>query len=242
MNYGLILAGGVGQRMRTSGMPKQFLEVFHKPIIVYTLEKFDACEEIDRLVVVCNPAWQDYMENVLSKAFLSKPISIVPGGKDRQASIQNGLNWILSNGGNTEDIISIHDGVRPLVEIQTISENIRVAAESGCCMTVRPAIESVVITATDDAKFEDFKMRDNTYSLSSPQTFKLGLLQDTYNDIKGKNSPIPLLDAAIAFTFLGNKIPYVVENNSNIKITTPQDYYILKALLEAEENKAIFGL
>ena len=242
MNYGLILAGGVGQRMRRTGMPKQFLEVFGKPIIIYTLQKFEYCENIDAVVIVCHSSWKDYMESMLQRYGIKKVKAVVSGGKDRQERVLNGLKYIQANGALDEDVIVIHDGVRPLIQENILSENIRVAMKYGNAMTVRPVIESVVITDKDEVGFEDFKKRDDTYSLTAPQSFKLGVLTQAYKDIEGKDTPIPLLDSALFFTYLGNKIHIIKENNNNIKVTTPEDYYILKAMLELEENRYVFGI
>lgn len=242
MNYGLILAGGTGQRMRTSGMPKQFLMVYGKPIIIYTIEKFDSCPDIDEIVVACNLQYIEYFHDLVRKYPLSKKISIISGGKDRQRSVQNGVDYIYNNGGKDDDIVVIHDGVRPLIERDVISENVRVAKKKGCAMTVKPVVESVVICDGNESIFENFKKRDDTYSLTSPQSFQLSVLVKAYKDVEGIEAPMPLLDAALAYTFKGNKIPLIKEYNHNIKITTPEDYYILKALVELQENKNVFGL
>ena len=109
-------------------------------------------------------------------------------------------------------------------------------------MTVKPVIESVVITDKQEAVFTDFKKRDDTYSLTAPQSFKLRNIMTVYNTPEPVRQPFPLLDAALAYTYLGNDIHVVVENNNNLKITTPEDYYIFKAMLELEENKYVFGL
>lgn len=109
-------------------------------------------------------------------------------------------------------------------------------------MTVKPVIESVIITDENSSSFKDFKKRDSTYSLTSPQTFKLSILEKVYKEVQGVITPIPLLDAALAYAYLGNKIPIVKEYNHNIKITTAEDYYFFKALLELQENKNVFGL
>ena len=101
MNYGLILAGGVGQRMRSSGMPKQFLEVFGKPIIIYTLEKFEWCKDIDEIIIVCNAAWIDYLNNLIKRYDMKKVKAIISGGKDRQDSVLNGIKYIQKNDNNT---------------------------------------------------------------------------------------------------------------------------------------------
>lgn len=242
MNYGLILAGGTGQRMRTSGMPKQFLNVYGKPIIIYTLEKFDLCDEVDRIVIACNSNYTDYMKKLIDNYPFKKNISVIVGGQDRQGSIKNGIGFIYENGGTDDDIIIIHDGVRPLVDQGIISQNIHIAEKYGCAMTVRPVIESVVITDQETCEFKDFENRADTYSLTAPQTFKLSILVDTFAKTENVDSPIPLLDAALAYTYLGNRMPLVKEYNHNIKITTPEDFYILKAILELQENKNVFGL
>ncbi|WP_449039716.1 IspD/TarI family cytidylyltransferase [Parabacteroides goldsteinii] len=242
MNYGLILAGGVGQRMRSTGIPKQFLKVFGKPIVAYTLDKFEKCSDIDKCIIVCNAAWTDYMRELVKEYNLSKVFDIVSGGKDRQSSIKQGLKGIERDGGNSDDIIVIHDGVRPLVQKTIISENIRIAQKYGCAMTVKPVIESVCVTESEKVDFESFKKRDDTYSLTAPQTFKLGLLFNTYSKTESVVEPIPILDAAIAYTYLGHKIHIVKETNNNLKITTPEDFYIMKAMLELEENRVVFGL
>lgn len=242
MNYGLILAGGVGQRMRSSGMPKQFLEVFGKPVIVHTLEKFEQCKDIDRYVVVCNSSWLAHMEHLTKRDGLVKLFKIVPGGKDRQDSVKQGLTAILHDKAKAEDVVVIHDGVRPLVRAAILSENIRVAQKHGCAMTVKPVIETVCVTSDEEVGFEDFKKRDDTYTLTAPQTFQIEVLMDTLNRMEETASSLPILDVAIGYASLGGKIPIIKETNHNLKITTPEDYYILKALLELEENKIVFGI
>ena len=221
--FALILAGGVGQRMRSSGLPKQFLMVYGKPIIIYTIEKFVRCPEVDEIVVACNPLYIDYLKELMLRYPVGKEIAIISGGKDRQGSVLNGIEYISSQGGCGDDIIVIHDGVRPLVDGEIISENIRVARDKGCAITVHPVVESVVVSDKGIADFEDFKKRDNTFSLTSPQTFKLSILFETYTRTNAHNAPIPLLDAALAYTYLGHPIPLVMEYNQNIKITTPED-------------------
>lgn len=242
MNYGLILAGGVGQRMRRTGMPKQFLEVFGKPIIIYTLQKFEYCVDIDEVIIACHFSWKEYMESMIQRYGLKKVKAVVSGGKDRQDSVLNGVNYIKQSGAAEDDVVVIHDGVRPLIQENILSENIRIAKKYGAAMTVRPVIESVVITDGNEVGFEEFKKRDDTYSLTAPQSFRLKILVQAYNDIEGKDTPMPLLDSALVFTYLGNKIHLIKENNNNIKVTTPEDYYILKAMIELEENRYVFGI
>lgn len=243
MNYAIVLAAGVGQRMRNGGLPKQFLKLMGKPIIIYTLEKFEESKEIDKVIVVCHGSYVEYMQNLIHLYQIDKAYKVIVGGSDRQSSLQRGLYSIAENGGRAEDLVVIHDGVRPLVDLSTIHENIRIAKRYGCAVTVHPVTETVVITSTEEANMSDFKKRTDTYSMTAPQTFQLGKIIEAYNKI-GELDKIetPLLDAAMVYAKTGEKVHLVKEQGANIKITTPEDYYFLKAMLELEENKFVFGL
>ena len=243
MNVAIILAAGVGQRMRNGGLPKQFLKLMGKPIVVYTLEKFEVSEDIDRVIVVCHGSYIEHMKGLLRLYQIEKVAEVIVGGSDRQNSLQKGLAWVLEHGGGNEDIVIIHDGVRPLVQLSTIHENIRIARQYGCAITVHPVTESVVITKSQEAEMNDFKKRADTYSLTAPQTFRLGSIWDAYQKVDfSKEGEMPLLDAAMVYAQAGGEIHLVKEQGANIKITTPEDFYCLKAILELEENKFVFGL
>lgn len=243
MNIAIVLAAGVGQRMRNSGLPKQFLKLMGKPIVIYTLEKFEQMAEIDKLIIVCHGSYVEYMKTILQQYQIKKETKITVGGKDRQSSIYRGLQMAKEDGGQADDIVIIHDGVRPLVETSTIHENIRVAKQYGSAVTVHSVTESVVITESEEVNRNDFQKRSATYSMTSPQSFRLNKIIKAYEeiDIKG-HFAVPLLDAAMVYAQMGEKIHLVQEHGTNIKITTPEDFYFLKALLELEENKYIFGL
>lgn len=243
MNYAIILAAGVGQRMRNGGLPKQFLKLMGKPIIIYTLEKFEECAEIDRIIIVCHGSYVEHMENLIRQYHIDKADRVIVGGCDRQDSLKRGLEAIAEAGGNAEDIVVIHDGVRPLVDLAVIRENIRVAGQYGGAITVHPVTETVVITETEDADMGNFKKRADTYSMTSPQTFQLGKIMEAYRDSGTPGGEgMPLLDAAMVYARSGGEVHLVKEQGTNIKITTPEDYYFLKAMLELEENKFVFGL
>jgi 2-C-methyl-D-erythritol 4-phosphate cytidylyltransferase len=243
MNIALILAAGVGQRMRNAGLPKQFLKLLGKPIIIYTLEKFEESADIDQIVIVCHGSYIEYMERLLRFYQMKKVRKIIIGGIDRQSSLHKGLETIESLGADLDDIVVVHDGVRPMLSLTTIKENVRIAKQYGCAMTVHPVTESVIITDSDQVGIADFKNRTNTYSLTAPQSFRLRELRKAYEgnrelEYKG----MPLLDAAMVYANYGGEVHLVKEQNSNIKITTPEDFYYLKAILDLEENKYIFGL
>ena len=243
MNIALILAAGVGQRMRNGGLPKQFLKLMGKPIIIYTLEKFEQCDDIDKIVIACHGSYVEYLQNLLQMFQIKKVDKVVVGGTDRQSSIVKGLDTIHSMGAQEEDIVVIHDGVRPLVDSRTIRENIRVAKEYGCAITVHPVTESVVITEGEKAGINNFMKRADTYSMTAPQSFVFGKLQEAYNEIDTiKEDGLPLLDAGMVYSKVHGDVQLVKEQGTNIKITTPEDFYYLKAILDLEENKYIFGL
>lgn len=242
MNYAVILAAGVGQRMRSGGLPKQFLNLMGRPIVAYTLEKFEECEEIDRIIIVSHGNYVDRMQRIIELYEFEKVEKIVVGGADRQNSLKRGLDAVRESGAADDDIVVIHDGVRPLVSIGTIRENIRVAKQYGCAITAHPVTESVVITAGEDAGIEDFKKRADTYTLTAPQTFLFKGIMDAYEKTADEKQFLPLLDAAMVYASFGEKVHLVKEQGSNLKVTTPEDYYVLKAILEMEENKYVFGL
>ena len=243
MNYAIILAAGIGQRMRNGGMPKQFLKLMGKPIVVYTLEKFEQCEDVDKIVIVCHGGYTDYMKKIIDLYQITKVEKIIVGGKDRQESLCQGLEVVKEIGGRDDDIVIIHDGVRPLVDITTIQENIRVAKMYGCAITAHPVTETVVITDKDSAKIDDLKKRSDTYSMTAPQSFQIDKILYAYEKLKDIDcGDVPLLDAAMVYAKTVGDIQIVKEQGLNIKITTPEDYYYLKAILELQENKYVFGL
>ena len=245
MNYALILAAGVGQRMRNGGLPKQFLKLNGKPIIIYTLEKFDQMDEISKIVISCHGDYLDYMQDLLQFYQIKKVASIVVGGADRQASLLRGLDEVKGLSRDPEnDIVVIHDGVRPLVSRMTIAENIRIAIQCGCAVTVHPVTESVVVTASDEIEMDAFKKRADTYTLTSPQTFRINAVIKAFQSscMHSEEKGIPLLDAAMVYASEGGSVHMVKEQNMNLKVTTPEDFYILRSMLELEENKFIFGL
>ncbi len=228
--------------MRSGGMPKQFLKLMGKPIIIYTLEKFEDCQEIDKVIVVCHSAYTDLMEELINIYKLKKIKSIVIGGKNRQSSLKAGLQNVLSGGAKDNDVVVIHDGVRPLIRENTIRENIRVAKKCGCAATVHPVVESVVITDSMEAEIGNFMKRDDTYSLTSPQTFKIKNIKEILDNYENNDSEMPLLDAAMIYASIGGEVKLVKEQNNNLKVTTPEDFYFLKAMLEMEESRRVFGL
>lgn len=240
MNIAIILAGGTGQRMGIKGLPKQFLELHGKPIICYTLSVFQNCEDIDEIIIPCNKDWVDYMKELVNRYNFTKVSKVIDGGPERQSSMLKGLLAIENP--VDSDIVLIHDGVRPLISEETIKKNLEVAKEKGNAMTVKPNIETVVITDIDTAEWNNFKSRELTFTLTSPQTFKTKELLDIYKSIMNNNEFSKLPDASMVYAKLGKKVYMVKDEKINLKVTTPEDFYYLKAYLELNENKKILGL
>ncbi len=143
MNYALIFAGGTGRRMNSCSKPKQFLALHGKPILLYTKEHFEKHPHLDGIIVVCLRNWIDELKTLLRRYDIGKVMEIVPGGGTGQESIFNGLK-ALEGFSEDDDIVLIHDGVRPLINGKLISANIGAAKEYGAAITAEPAVESIV--------------------------------------------------------------------------------------------------
>ena len=171
MNIGLIFAGGSGVRMNTKGMPKQFLQMNGKAIIIHTLEYFERCKDIDAIVVVCLEEYIEYLQSLLSANRITKVKRIVPGGKCGQESIYHGL-CAAEEIADGEDIVLIHDGVRPLISEELLSSSIQMVKEKGNAITVTPATETIVQTENGET-ISNIIDRKSCYIAKAPQSFYL---------------------------------------------------------------------
>ena len=240
MNTALIFAGGSGTRMNSKTRPKQFLELNGKAIIIHTLEYFERCSEIDNIAVVCIADWIDYLKELLKKNFITKVKWIVPGGSTGQESICNGLKAIYADCPDPKDsVVLIHDGVRPLISEQLIKDNIECVRKHGTAITVVPQNETVV-SINDDNEIVSTTERSTARIARAPQSFILEDIMECHRKAiaEGKNN---MIDSASMMTEYGHKLHVVEGPIENIKITTPSDYYIFRAIFEARENSQIFG-
>ena len=239
-NVALIFAGGTGQRMNTKTRPKQFLELHGKPIIVYTLEAFDQHSEIDGIIVVMLESWIGYTQELVRKFGLKKIRKIVPGGSTGQESIYNGLCAAAEFYGE-KDIVLIHDGVRPLIDEETISDNIRTVKEKGTAITVTAAIET--ITMKDETGAVGTIIDRSMCELArAPQSFYLGEILGVHNRVREEHGGTGFIDSASMMKYYGYKLYTVQGKPENIKITTPSDFYIFRAMVDARESSQIFGI
>ena len=236
MNYALIFAGGTGQRMNTVSLPKQFLQVHGKEIIVRTLEHFQKCKEVDGIVVVCLSEYIQFMNELKNRYFIDKILSIVPGGSCGQESIFNGLSEISKYSHSKDDIVLIHDGVRPLINEDVILKNIECVKKHGTCITVAKAIETVLILEDNDIK--EVVDRSSCYVGRAPQSFFFKDIFDCHLK-SNKLNKHDFIDSAMMMQFFGYKMHTVLGPSNNIKVTTPMDFFMLKAMLDVKENEQI---
>lgn len=239
MNIAVIFAGGVGTRMNTKSRPKQFLEYNGKPIIIYTLELFDNHHDIDGIIVVCVKSWIPFLKKMLSKFEIDKVVRIVEGGETGQESIYNGLVAAKNFAGDDKDVIVlIHDGVRPLIKEETISDNILKVKETGSCITCIPATESFVVRQPDGSL--KIPSRPDSLIARAPQSFYLRDILSSHNKARseGINN---FIDCCTMMNHYGFNLSTIIGPMENIKITTPSDFFIFKAMVEVHENQQIFG-
>lgn len=242
MNVGVIFAGGVGTRMNTKSKPKQFLELNGKPIIIYTIELFDNHPNIDAIIVVCIESWISYLEKMLRKFEINKVVKVVVGGVSGQESIYNGLcatEVYANERGDSNPIVLIHDGVRPLITEDTITDNIAKVKECGSCITTVPAIETIIVDKHDGTL--DIPRRCDCLMARAPQSFYLKDIIGAHrkSQSEGKND---FIDSCSLMSSYGYKLGLVYGPVENIKITTPTDYFVLRAMVEVHENQQIFGI
>ena len=240
MNTALIFAGGAGRRMHSAGKPKQFLELHGKPIIIHTLEHFDRHPEIDAIAVVCIAGWIDYLKDLLIRFHIKKVRWIVPGGETSQESTRAGLGILEANCDPRDTIVLIHDGVRPLITEKVISDNIAAVKEYGNAITAAPAIETI-ITVDENEDVTELIDRQSCRLARAPQSFYLSDIIAMHQKAMADNYD-KMIDSASLMIHYGVKLHLVEGPAENIKITTPSDFYIFKAIQEARENMQILGL
>lgn len=239
MNIAVIFAGGVGMRMRSKTKPKQFLEMHGKPIIIHTIEIFEQHSDIDAIVVVCIAEWISYLEELLSKFNIKKVKKIVAGGASGQESIYNGLCAAESIATNEKSIVLIHDGVRPLINEKVIYDNINsVKMYNSAITTVK--VKETIMVVDENSMIKQIPERKNSRLARAPQSFWLDDIISAHRKAidDGKTE---FIDSCSMMQYYGKKLFLVDGPEENIKVTTPDDFYIMRAMLDAKENSQIYG-
>lgn len=235
----LIFAGGTGVRMHTTGIPKQFLKIYGKPIIAYTIEHFQNHHLIDKIIVVSVSTHLNLMEELVRYYRLTKVSNIVAGGKTGQESIWNGLK-VIKEFTDDDDIVLIHDGVRPVITEQLITDNIESVRKHGNGISACFAWETIC-QAEKPHIIGHVLPRQKCLLAKAPQSFKIREIVEAH--MKAMSDGVTSeVDSASLMSHYGHTLHYVPCDPSNIKITNPVDFYLFKGMLAAQESMQIIGL
>lgn len=240
MNIAVIFAGGTGQRMNTKSKPKQFLEVHGKPVLIYTLERFERHPQIDGIILVCLASWMEYARQLAEQFRITKLVRIVPGGGSGQESIFHGIAAARALY-EDKDILLIHDGVRPLIDEETIRRCIQSVQAHGSAVTVSPAIETIFIKSEQPGQVGHIFNRSFCEMAKAPQCFYLDDIYQAHLQAQA-DCRNDFIDSASLMQHYGHMLFTVEGPADNIKITTPADFYIFRAILDARENLQIIGV
>ena len=233
MNIAIVLAGGSGSRMGLVDRPKQFIDIYGKPVIIHTLEAFEINEKIDAICVVCVKSWQDDLSVWLKEYDIRKVRWIADAGSSRQESSLNALNAIQSECSG-DDYVIIHDAARPLVSQKIINENIEKVKEFGACDTVIPAHDTI-IKSLDEKTLDSIPLRKELYLGQTPQSFKYSIVRKAYDDyfaLPEDKRPEMTDDCGLVLSS-GITIGMAMGDKLNMKITTMEDLLLVKSIVRA---------
>lgn len=236
MNIAVIIAGGSGQRMGQD-IPKQFINVYDKPVIIYTLEGFQKCPLIDAIEVVCLDGWTHILWAYAKQYNITKLKWVVLGGATGQESIRNGV-FALEDKCHQGDIIIIHDGVRPLVDNEVLTDVIRTAQQHGNAVTSMPYNEQIfIISDINKDTTTQYIPRETLMRVSTPQAYEFSNLDQRYHEAFEKN--IGIHGSSYTNTMmveLGETLYFAAGSDKNIKLTTKDNLEMFKAYLKAEKD------
>ena len=235
-NIAIIIAGGSGHRMGQD-IPKQFINVNDKPILIYTLEGFQKHPMVDAIEVVCIEGWENVVWAYAKQFGIDKLRWIVKGGETGQESIRNGV-YNLEGKCDNDDIIIIHDGIRPLIEPSVLTDVMNKAAEYGNAVTSMPYNEQIFVVSKDDeTTTTQFIPRETLRRISTPQAYQFELLDSKYHEAFEKE--IGIYGSAYTNTMmvdLGVRLHFAAGSDKNIKLTTKDDLEMFKAYLKRDKD------
>lgn len=236
MVYVEILAGGKGTRMGNTELPKQFLVIGNKPIVVHTIEQFMLNPKVDKILVCCPKQWMSYTEDLIEKYIpLQDKVVVVQGGATRNDTVLNGCKYIEENYGiNDEDVILTHDAVRPFLTQRIITENIEGARLHMATDTVVEAFDTIV-ESVDGESISNIPVRDHMYQGQTPQSFNMKKMLEVYNSLT-RDEMENSTDACKTFILKGEKVHLVKGEVYNMKITTQHDLQIANALVSLRKG------
>ncbi len=227
----MILAGGIGSRMQSPELPKQYLKIDNEPIIIKTVRNFIDFGSFRAGVICCPVDWIEYTKALLLEHGIStETVFVIPGGKNRNSSVQNGCRFLTNNFNiSDDDIILTHDAVRPFIDARVIKDNISAVNEFGAANTVMPVYDSIIRTSTGDFLSEHLP-RKELYRVQTPQSFRLTELENVINSLSDDELET-YTDVASIFTDRGFRVKLVEGLDRNIKITTPFDMAVAESII-----------
>lgn len=233
MNIALLTAGGTGNRMGQD-VPKQFMCIDNQPIIIYTMQSFQYCKDIDAIAVVCIPGWETILQAYSNQFNISKLRWIFPGGNSNQESIYNGINGLKNSGCKDEDIILVHDGVRPLVSSEIIKKNISTCKSFGYAVTCLVCKEAIMELVDGNVHEIDIP-RERLVRTQTPHTYTLGTLIKAHADARERGITNTVASCTL-IAAIGVKDQHLVEGSekNGLKLTRPQDVEIFKAMIHSD--------
>lgn len=234
MVIALLTAAGIGSRMEQE-IPKQFMHVDNKPLIVHTLERFQNHPSIDAIVVVTLPSWMDVVSAYARQYGITKLRWIVPGGDTGQDSIHNGLMKLKDEGMGADDIVMIHDGNRCLVSYEIISNSLAVFHEHGSAVAAIPCVEAVFRSNDDGVSSTESIPREQLFRTQTPHTYTLGKLLSTHEEAEQKGITSTAA-TCVLMQELGETVYFSRGSEENLKITTMDDLNIMQAILHSQEK------
>lgn len=236
MNAAIIIAGGVGNRMGMD-IPKQFIHIYDKPVIIYTLLGFQRHPEIDTIGVVCLEGWEETLRSYAREYGITKLSWIIPGGATGQESIRNGVYRLREELGD-DDVAIIHDGIRPMVDSSVLSDVIRVCHIHGNGVTSTPFTEQIFRANPDGATTNEFIPRETVRKVATPQAYRYGTLYEAYKKAFAEETGI--YGSSYTNTMmveLGHTLYLAAGSDKNIKLTTKDDLELFKAYLKMDMEK-----
>ena len=229
MNAAIIIAGGVGSRMNMD-IPKQFIHIYGKPVIIYTLEGFQRHPEIDAIEVVCLAGWEETLKDYARQYGITKLKWICTGGETGQESIRNGV-YNLEGALEEDDIAIVHDGIRPMVDSSVLSDCLRVCRLHGSGVTSTPYNEQI-FRKLDEFSSREYIPRETLRKVATPQAYRYGLLLRSYR--RAFAEQIGIFGSAYTNTMmvdLGETLFFAAGSDKNIKLTSKDDLELFKAYL-----------
>lgn len=230
--YAAVVAGGAGSRMGKTELPKQFLSLQNKPIVIYSIEKFLLCGDINKILVLVAAEYIEHTQKIVDQYIGDAArVVVVEGGTTRNETIMNGIRFIQNNFGIQEDDICLtHDAARPFITSAIIEENIAMALEFGAVTTAIKAIDTILVSR-DAQSVSEVPIRDNMYQCQTPQTFSINLLLECYSKLTAAQKA-NLTDATKILILQGKSVKIAAGEAFNIKITTQHDLTLANSILK----------